>query len=74
MNRPPAARDDLRVEVVGGGRPDAATTAAIAVAVRSVLGGRGEARRTGAVTPAWRRAALREGVGGAPEVRPDGRG
>lgn len=74
MSRPRTAGDDLRVEIVGGGRPDAVTTAAIAVAVRSVLAGRGALGRSGAVTPAWRRAALREGVGGAPEIRPDGRG
>jgi hypothetical protein len=71
-----SAVGELRVEIVAGGRPDAETVAAIGLAVRAVLAGRGPvgAGRDGAGTPAWRRAALREGVGGAPERRPDGRG
>jgi hypothetical protein len=65
---------DLQVEVVAGGRPDAAVVTAIGVAVRRIsLRGEVAARR-GTATSDWRRAALREGVGGRPEIRPDGRG
>ena len=67
------AREDVRIEIVAGGRPDAATVAAIGLALRAVRTSVGPARPR-PVTPAWRRAALREGVGGAPQVRPDGRG
>ena len=68
-----SAGRDVHVEVVAGGRADAATVAAIGLAVRAVL--RDEVGPVvTAPTAGWRRAALREGVGGAPEVRPDGRG
>jgi hypothetical protein len=65
---------DVHVEVVAGGRPDAATLAAIGLAVRKVVRGAAPSGRNAPITPGWRRAALREGVGGRPEVRPDGRG
>ena len=62
------------VKVIAGGRTDDATVAAIAVALhRIALSGRTTSRRS-AATPGWRRAALREGVGGRREVAPDGRG
>ena len=64
----------LDVEVIAGGRPDAATTTAIALAIRAVGRAGSAAARPATTTPGWRRAALREGVGGRPEVRPDGRG
>lgn len=68
-----------RIDVIAGGRPDAETITAIRLALRAVGGigaGAGEdgtAEGPGS-TPAWRRAALREGVGGAPMVAPDGLG
>jgi hypothetical protein len=68
-----ADRRDVRIEVVAGGRPDAMTVAAIGLAVRAVLRTEGPGV-TPVATSGWRRAALREGVGGTPEVRPVGRG
>lgn len=50
----------LSIEVVHGGSPDAATSAAIEQAVRSVLSA---TRAAGASeAPAWRRAARLEGT------------
>ncbi len=62
------------IEVVGGGRPDGPTLTAIERALALVLARRGRDAGTAApVTPAWRRAALREGVGGPRSIRPDRR-
>jgi hypothetical protein len=67
-------RRELRVEVIRGGRPDAETVAAIGLAIDATLGPlleEGGVGSTGGTPPsAWRRAALREGVGGAVEVGP----
>lgn len=69
------SRPSVVIEVVAGGRPDAVTLVAIERAVHRVLARRRpQPDGAGPATPAWRRAALREGVGGARAVRPDRRG
>ncbi len=65
-----------RIEVTRGGTPDAATRSAIERAVAIVMGRRdaADAPEDAPRVPAWRRAALREGVGGVRATRPDRRG
>jgi len=54
-----------RVLITGGGQPDAAQLAALVVALTP---GRSDPPETG--PPAWRRAAMLEGVGGSAILSP----
>lgn len=57
-----------RIEIVGGGQPDPAELAALVLALTPVTGPADDRVRSVERTPAWRRAALLEGVGGAAPV------
>jgi hypothetical protein len=54
-----------RMVITGGGRPDAAQLAALVVALTP-----GRSSPPGTGPPAWRRAALLEGIGGATNLSP----
>lgn len=60
-----AGRPPQRIAVTGGGEPDPAQLAALVVALTPPPAARREAG-----PPAWRHAALREGVGGPAIVTP----